>query len=255
MRAGVMSAVAVCLSSALSGAGPAPIIDEGFEAGIPTNWVTINHAAPLAPGGDPTDWGRSFFGPNGQFAAHAGTYFAEARDSSTDPEGTVDDWLLTPPLQIRAGDKLSFWSRAAGHNSDNLQVRLSTAADSLDCGATNAVPPPIAPPDPPEFAAYRAAVEANVGAFTNLLINIDPTTGNTYPAVTCSNDYPTAWTKYEYTFKAAAEGRIGFRYVAYDGGGSGGNSWVIGVDEVRVAGPPVIGTVISVRAIPRENQE
>ena len=117
----------------------------------------------------------------------------------TDPIN-ISSWMITPIYEIKNGDKLVFYTRAAGSPGwvNRLQVRLNETDNTPDVGTT----------------------AASVGKFTMLLKDV-----NEAMAV---DGYPQAWTKYEITisgFSEPRQSRIAFRYLV-----DGSKSSAIGVD-------------------------
>jgi hypothetical protein len=93
---------------------------------------------------------------------------------------------------------------------DRLQVRMSTNGASINVGTT----------------AF------DVGDFTNLLLDINPT----YTIV----GYPEAWTQFTVTISGVptgATGRLALRYFVENGGPEGTRSNYIGIDRAVYNGP------------------
>src|SRR5438045_8194180 len=92
---------------------------------------------------------------------------------------------------------------------DRLQVRMSTNGASQNVGTT----------------------ATDVGDFTTLLLNINPTY--------TTSGYPNAWTQFTVTVSgvpAATTGRLALRYFVENGGPSGTHSDYIGIDTFRFTG-------------------
>ena len=190
----------------------APIIgdwSEGFEsvAGLFTQgWAAQNNSSPLGTG----NWTQ---GNPAVFNAHSGPdeSYALVNFSSGAGAATLSNWLIAPEMELQNGTEISFYTRSpASPWEDRLQVRMSTAGDSTDVGTT----------------------ATSVGDFTELLLDINPT----YAA----GGYPTVWTQYTITISGLSEpttGRIAFRYFVEDGGPSGTNSDLIGVDTLEITQP------------------
>jgi hypothetical protein len=108
-------------------------------------------------------------------------------------------------LNLNNGDVITFYTRGTGSiYADNLQVRLSTNGSSTNVGASN----------------------ISVGDFSNLLLEINPTLNAAL--------YPAIWTQYTITISGLASpttGRIAFRYFVPNGGPTGTNSDLIGIDD------------------------
>src|SRR5262249_8573473 len=198
------------------------IIDEGFDdiENLP-DWVLINHSEPLGA----SDW---FQGNDGVFPAFDGppdAYIA-ANFNSGGGLATISNWLLTPEVLLQNGT-LTFYTRTAstalaamGMPSgvcgtgqtfpDRLQVRMSTNGASTNVGTT----------------AF------DVGDFTNLLLDINPT----YTIV----GYPEEWTQFTVTISGVptgATGRLAFRYFVENGGPEGTRSNYVGIDRAVYTGP------------------
>ncbi len=163
-------------------------------------WAAVNNSSPVGT----TGW---FQGNSDVFPAHSGAAnaYIGANFNNTAGAGTISNWLLTPEITLNNGDVFSFWTRRTGSEwQDRLQVRMSTAGGSANVGAT----------------------ATSVGDFTTLLLDINPTYGNEYPAV---------WTEYVITISdltGPTAGRLAFRYFVENGGPSGDNSDYIGIDTV-----------------------
>lgn len=119
---------------------------------------------------------------------------------------TISSWMITPPIEMKNGDKFSFYTRTFTGSTfpDRLQVRINTTDNTSDVGFT----------------------ETSVGKFTTLLadINTNLTTAG----------YPQTWTKFEYTISGLPtilKRRIAFRYFVTNGGPNGTNSNAIGIDK------------------------
>ena len=121
---------------------------------------------------------------------------------------TLSSWMITPEIEMKNGDKFSFYTRTYTGSTfpDRLQVRINLTDNSADVGNT----------------------ENSVGKFTTLLTDINPN------LQTGANGYPQTWKKYEFTISglpAPVKRRIGFRYYVTGGGPSGANSNAIGIDK------------------------
>jgi Secretion system C-terminal sorting domain/Cleaved Adhesin Domain len=191
------------------------LFSEGFEAaGLPAGWFMQNNSTPI---GTVTDWvfGSSVLSPaqNGSPNSYALGNFNNVAGNNT-----ISNWLLTPNVSIKNGDRLSFWTRTVASPAfpDRMEVRMSTNGASTNVGGTN----------------------ASVGDFTNLLLTINP-------SLTTSG-YPSSWTQYTVTVSGLggpASGRFAFRYFVTNGGPAGANSDNIGVDNVvfTSTGGPALG--------------
>lgn len=191
-------------SSILSQVGGIPVastpINETFNSVLPANWAAQNLSSPVGL----TGW---FQGNTAVFGANSGTGYIAANFNNTTGLNTISNWLFTPNVTLKNGDKFSFFTRTTtGTFPDRLQVRMSTNGTSTNAGTTN----------------------TSVGDFSTLLLDINPTYTST--------GYPTAWTQYTLTMSglpaAGVSGRLAFRYFVEGAGPSGNNSDYIGIDDV-----------------------
>ena len=185
---------------------PTNCVNEGFDdifvlAGA--GWAFQNNSAPLGL----TEW---FQGNDIVFPAQAGATdaYIAANFNNTAGAGDISNWMLTPEIDLSAIDTLTFYTRTATASpfADRLQVRYSTNGGSTDVGA----------------------LATDVGDFTNLALDINPTLA--------VGGYPDAWTQFTLTaadINATGTGRIAFRYFVTDGGPDGNNSNYIGIDTYQ----------------------
>jgi hypothetical protein len=165
-------------------------------------WIMQNLSNPQGTSG----W---FQGDRNTFHAWEGQgdgYIAAGHLSVKDA-GIISNWLITPEIEIKSGNLLSFWTRTTTQNKwpDRLQVRLSLNGSSADAGTT----------------------ATSVGDFVVLLADIN----DDY-----TDKYPTVWTEYQIVLSDIpnpGRGRIAFRYFVEDGGPDGSGSDYIGIDLVR----------------------
>jgi hypothetical protein len=118
----------------------------------------------------------------------------------------LSSWMITPVLEFKNSDKISFYTRSAGTYADRLQVWLNT-------DDTN---------------PYVGQTATSVGSFHKLLLDINPS------LQTGTAGYPTTWTRYQFTIDnmpSPRKGRIAFRYYVPAGGPNGANSNAIGIDK------------------------
>mgnify|MGYP001228342497 CR=1 FL=1 len=199
----LLSAAAIAASA---GMAHAQSFAEGFEStaagGYPATWVNNNQSV---PGPGLVTWNVQ--NPGGVFPAHTGTAMLSVNYNSGTGLSTLSNWLILPQVTLTNGDTFSFWTQTnpAQVYPDRLQVRMSLAGASTNSGTS----------------------ETDVGDFSNLLLDINPTYTTT--------GYPGTWTQYTATVSglgAPTSGRIAFRYFVENGGPSGANSDYIGVDDV-----------------------
>ncbi|MBS1792631.1 MAG: VCBS repeat-containing protein [Acidobacteria bacterium] len=202
-RLKILLSIAVISVFLVAGGGivRAQAINEGFEnvAGL-TDWFAINHSSPL---------GASVWSQCSGTAippAQAGTTNSciLVNFNSTTGAGTISNWLIAPSRTFNNGDTISFYTKTPSTTfPDRMQVRLSTNGTSTNVGTT----------------------ATDVGDFTTLLLDINPTYGTSYPLV---------WTQFTITISGLSgptAGRVAFRYFVEDGGPDGANSNIIGIDS------------------------
>lgn len=196
---------------------PAPAQSKSFVEEFDTvanlyakGWVFNNNSRPLGA----ATWQQGVFesGKLGIDGFPAFSYKASGDEyvfagfSSGNGTATLSSWMITPPIEMKNGDKFSFYTRTFTGSTypDRLQVRINTADNSADVGFDS----------------------TTVGKFTTLLADINP-------GLTASG-YPQVWTKYEYTIAGLPtilKRRIAFRYYVPNGGPNGANSNAIGIDK------------------------
>lgn len=145
------------------------VLDEGFDnVGQLPGWVQVNAGIPA---GDA--W---FQGNPGVFGAQAGAadaYIAANFLGAANGSGSVDNWLITPTLDLSGLTVLNFHTRhdAAPGFADLLEVR------------------------------FEAGTGTDPSGFTTLLATVGGTAA-----------YPTDWTQYAATVASTGSGRFAFRY-------------------------------------------
>ncbi|MFA7686545.1 MAG: choice-of-anchor J domain-containing protein, partial [Moheibacter sp.] len=181
------------------------ILQEGFDD-ITTlggaGWTMTNQSSPIGT----TEW---FQGNATVFTGHQGgaTSYIGANFNNTAGTGTISNWLITPTLNLKDGDVLSFYTRTSTASTwnDRLEVRSSVGTMTLPVGV------------------------AAVGSFTNLHLTVNPDLNLSYPEV---------WTQYEVTVSGVGSTPVAmnfaFRYTVPNGGPSGSNSNFIGIDTLLV---------------------
>ena len=198
------------------------LISEGFDtyanlAGL--GWTATNQSTPLGASVWAQGGGTAFTG-GGQ--SGGATSFTLCNFNSTTGTGTISNWLISPVVSLQNGDVISFYTRTGGtvvQYPDRLELRIGTN------GAATVLP---------------SGGAASVGGFTTLALTVNP-------ALTLT-DYPLVWTQYSYTVSGLAgptNSRIAFRYYVTDGGPTGDNSNIIGVDTFSVDRPLSTGEFFS----------
>lgn len=178
-------------------------------------WTQVNRSSPTGASTFlvPTAANTAFVG--GGYTGGS-TSFVLVNYNSTTGAGTISNWLFTPVITVQNGDVVSFYTRKGGDGTttiypDNLQFRMSTN------GA---------------FTADPATGATSLGDYTNLLVEVNPGLTET--------DYPFTWTQYTYTITGLSgptDVKFAFRYYVTDGGPSGNNSDIIGIDDFSVDRP------------------
>ncbi|MEM7314056.1 MAG: choice-of-anchor J domain-containing protein, partial [Planctomycetota bacterium] len=193
------SAMAQSLSEGfdvVDGLDPATATDGIIIAG--TDWNGALRSDPLGTSG-------IFQGNPAVFPAHSGpddSYLGMNFNNSGSP-GQINTFAITPVITMNNGDTVSFYTRGPSNDfPDNLELRLSTNGASLDVGTG----------------------VNDVGDFSTLLVEIDPTLSGTFPV---------EWTQFSATISGLGgptDGRLAFRYTVPDSGPLGANSNYIGID-------------------------
>lgn len=198
----------------------------GFDTAFPADWITTNQSSPAGASTwtkatYTTPLSNAIFGsgntttvPVGQSGGN--NSFALVNFNSTTGAGIISNWLLTPVVNVKDGDVISFYTRKGTDGTqdypDRLELRYSTASTTVN----------------------PSGGSSGLGSFTNLGVSVNPTlvTGFVYPKV---------WTKYQFTItgvgSTAVPVKFGFRYFVTDGGPSGNNSDLIGLDTFSVDRP------------------
>lgn len=168
-----LSAAAALSLAALGSTGAqaagVEILNEGFnDVGGLGGWTQANNSVPAGSG-----W---FQGNAGLFPAQAGpadSYAAVNFLSAANGSGSVDNWLITPTLDLAGATLLNFHTRAAGEPgfNDHLEVWLSTGGS-----------------DPADFTTLLATV-GNAGG------------------------YPADWARFSVALDAEGPARFAFRYL------------------------------------------
>ena len=199
-------AAVLCLGSL---AARAQQINEGFESApaLPAGWIARNQSTVI--GTNTNCWNAIATTP----APHAGAASAVANFNCAAGTNTISGWLIsTQETNLQNGNTLSYWTITAGTFPDRMQVRLCLDTTPDSCG----------------LAGSTGATSTDVGNFTILLRDINPTLVN--------GPYPTVFTQFSDVLAGLPagpnSGRIAFRYFVTNGGPSGANSNRIQLDDV-----------------------
>jgi hypothetical protein len=169
-------------------------------------WSSVNHSNPSN--------GNIWYTDQGNFTPYSGGTGSciSAGWYCTDTVGTGDAsvWLFTPAMMLHNGDTISFYT--ISYNNAEYPDRLELRFNTTNTGT------------------FVGAAETSVGDFTDLRLTINP-------ALDMIN-YPMEWTKYSVFLNAipggATMGRIAFRYVVPNTGGSGINGSVVAIDNFKL---------------------
>lgn len=173
-------------------------------------WTSTNQSAPLGA----STWaqgGGTAFTPGG-YNGGATSFALCNYNSTTGGTGTISNWLITPVLNLQNGDVVTFYTRKGGTGTgtiyaDRLELRMSSAG----------------------IHANPSTGAADVGSFTTLALSVNPNLTTT--------DYPFTWTQYSYTVSGltgVTSCKLAFRYFVTNGGPTGSNSDIIGIDALSV---------------------
>ena len=178
--------------------------------------VNLSNPAGAALWGIPSTAPTTTFAGGGQ--AGGATSFALVNYTSVaaNSAGTISNWLISPSINVQNGDVVSFYTTYGGtaaqeQYADNMQLLMSAN------GAASVIP---------------SVDENDLGDFTNNLVEINAALNPT--------GYPVGWTQYTYTISglsAATDCMFAFRYYVTDGGPTGSNSDIIGIDTFSVDRP------------------
>ncbi|WP_312297901.1 T9SS-dependent choice-of-anchor J family protein [Chryseobacterium sp.] len=196
----------------------------GFDSAFPGNWTMTNQSLPPSPTSglwkkasyttplaNPLVFGSQHASdiPRGQ--AGGNNSFAVVGSNSIANIGDISNWLISPAINVKDGDVVSFFTRKGTSRMvdrpDRLEVRYSAALTTVN-------PTPM-----------------GVGSFTGLGISVNPNLQSGFV-------YPRNWTKYEFVITGVGSNpkpvKFGFRYFVFGGGPSGGNSDLIGIDTFSI---------------------
>ena len=212
---------------------PVPVGDQSFteefdttSAAVARGWSFANISEPAGPsvwqdgGGIPPFFHG--YSNNGTYAGFIGVDY----QSTSAGAGVISNWLISPQVTFKNGDKIVFYTRALTYN------------------------PGYAVGDITDFA-NRLKVRMNINgstdpaSFTIGLLDINPTYkewhaapgvygGVTYTSTDITQAYPTQWTRFEAVISGLNKpiaGRFAFNYFVEEAGSAGRGSG-IGIDQV-----------------------
>ncbi len=173
---------------------------------LPSGWTMTNQSQNASA----NQW---FRGNPAVFVANSGDtngYIAANFAAVASGVGTISTWLISPNINVKNGDEISFFTRTAGTYPDRLELRMSTLGNSSTS------------PEGP----------TGVGSYSTLCLSVNP--------ALLPNIYPLTWTKYNYVVSGLSgptNCKFAFRYFVTNGGPSGANSNYIGVDDFEAKTP------------------
>ena len=183
----------------------ATLLEQGFDditTLIGAGYSFVNASDVLGS----TDW---FQGNETVFPSQTGapTSYIGANFNNTGGS-VINNFMITPILNLENGDEIKFWTRTTTGSTfpDRLEVRLDPTGANTD---------PTGP--------------ADVGSYTELLLEINPTL--------VTGVYPDVWTEFTVTvsgLSGATDTRVAFRYWVTDAGPAGSNSDYIGIDTLSI---------------------
>ncbi len=203
------------------------VYNYGFDTDFPSTWVKTNQSTSPST---TSLWSKAVYtsantSTSGIFGSGVGNVpvgqaggensFALVNYTSTTSTGTtatISNWLLSPVINVKDGDVVSFYTRKGTDGTvdypDRLEVRYSSAAT------------PVNPSGP-----------TGVGSFTSLGVSVNPNLQSGFV-------YPKVWTKYTFTIAGVGSAEVpvkfGFRYFVTSGGTNGNNSDIIGIDSFSI---------------------
>ena len=153
----------------------AQLVNERFESLTfpPPGWIVRNQSTTI--GTNAQCWNRFTTTP---WAPHGGGGHAGANFNCTTGTNTISAWLITPPMAMLNGEQMRFWTRKASVDisPDRLQVLMCVDRAPDSCGA----------------AGSTGSTSTDVGSFTTVLLDINPTL--------ITGVYPTTFTQFTVTF-------------------------------------------------------
>jgi hypothetical protein len=187
---------------------------------VSRGWKFINTSDPKGNGTWESGGGNPpFFNAYSNKGINAGFIGADYLSTSAE-QGIISNWLVSPVVTMRNGDKIIFYTRSyqlfdgisdTTDFGNSLQVRINPLNDSTDVGQG-----------------------LDVGSFTNNLLTINRKL--TWSSVITPGiiAYPSQWTRFEITIQGLTDSlksRFAFRYFVTNGG-SNGNGTGVGIDSV-----------------------
>jgi hypothetical protein len=212
---------------------PVPVGDHSFSeefdtasAAVARGWKFTNVSDPIGPsvwqdgGGIPPFFAS--YSNNGTYAGFIGADY----QSTSAGAGLISNWLISPKVLLKNGDKIVFYTRALTYDPGYVAGDVTDFANRLR-------------------VRFNTNGSLDPASFTNGLLDINPVYkewhktpgvygGVSYSASDIAQAYPTQWTRFETVITGLnqpVEGRFAFNYYLEDAGNAGRGSGV-GIDHV-----------------------
>lgn len=214
-------------------------------AAFQRGWVPINNSNPKGSGiwtqgGGP----QPIFEPYSSKGSLAG-FMAADYTSTAGTDDVISNWLISPVVNMKNGDKIVFYTRAqllpnaftSGDSTDygnNLEVCVNTKNEGTNVGVAN---------DPTSASFnlvtdrgdFEPVLTINPGIYDRVNEFWSYRYAHSTPALFDALAYPSKWTRFEVTIgglSGVKKGRFGFRYYTLDAG-SNGNGSAVAIDQVQ----------------------
>ncbi|HUR11436.1 MAG TPA: choice-of-anchor J domain-containing protein [Flavitalea sp.] len=260
MRNSMLSRIFLCFTIAVtvisckkddaSKLTPPVIPDQSFveefdtvSAAYQRGWIPINNSSPKgsgiwAQGGGPAP----IFAPFSSRGSYAGFIAADYLSTSA-AAGVISNWLVSPLVWMKNGDKITFYTRTQLYSAtppdstdygNNLEVCINRKNESANVGIAR----------DPRDAQYNVATDR--GDF-EVVLTINPPSydpgsdffnyryAHSSASLMDPLAYPASWTKFEVIVDGVVkphQGRFAFRYYTLDAG-SNGNGSAVAIDKVE----------------------
>ncbi len=237
---------------------PPPLPDQSFVEEFDTvgsayhrGWVPVNNSNPKgshiwvqASAPQTTQSGQPLtmplFPAYSSKGSHVGYVMCDAEVTSGGAS-VASNWLISPPVWMKNGDKIIFYSRCALYGTagsaqdygNNLEVCINRKNDGTNVGKA------LDPRDPAftypgDRGDFELIHSINPPVYNTVDDWFDYATATDNPATFNPKAYPSNWTRFEITlsgFSKPVKGRFAFRYYTLDAG-STGNGSAVGIDSV-----------------------
>ena len=206
---------------------PPPVPDQSFVEQFDTmqnaynrGWRWANRSIPIGT----TAWMQAP-GPASDMAAYSsrgtnqGAAYANYLSTSGTNNGTISNWLISPSLIMKNGDKIIFYTKTQMDTNWNpptdwgarMQVCMNKTDDEILVGDGD-----------------------NAGKFSTVLLEINANEDENISGAAPPTAYPSGWTRFEATIfglNTPLKSRFAFRYYLHNAGSNGAGNG-IGIDSV-----------------------